>query len=74
MAIQEAKSKKIENQKQLQAMHRPEHLHSKYQQLYLEKKIQETYPQILECNLIAKELKRNISFLLKLSYEHTDDP
>ena len=39
---------------------------------YLENKLSEYLPKILEVNLIAKELKRNISFQAKLMYFFMD--
>ena len=38
----------------------------------MEEKISKTLPKILEVNLIAKELKREINFQLKIRYNYID--
>jgi kinesin family member 13 len=39
---------------------------------YLEQKLSKYLPKVMEINMIAKELKRNVHFAPKLSYNYVD--
>lgn len=40
---------------------------------FIENKLQKYLPKVLEVNLIAKELKRNVSLEAKLKYVYAED-
>ena len=47
--------------------------YKKKEKNYLEHKLAKYLPKVLEVNLIAKELKRNVSFSAKLSYSYAGE-
>lgn len=68
----EAKGTQIskEREKQMEKMEKQKDKKDKH---YLENKLSKHLPKILEINLIAKELKRNINLVAKLAYSYKED-